>query len=162
MSKTGRRPCHTFRVPLYRISQQVQIRFTKMLSFHPSGPAPCKSTQCFICDTVFHLHPLHHSHDFSFYILRQIQPMVQYNKVLARPQKCVHTLFIVDHCIRLRSTMEIVKDRYHINQTQANSTVYIFLINSTDPDLHRPSRFRVYVFLLDISSRTIYSFIYYV
>ena len=79
-----------------------------------------------------------------------------------RPATCVHTLFIVDQCIRLRSTMEIVKDRSHVNQTQTISPVYFFLINFTDQDLHRPSRFREYAFLIDISSRTIYSFIYYV
>ena len=61
-------------------------------------------------DTVFHLHPLHHSQDFLFYICRQIQPMAQHNTVLASRGKCVRTLLTVGHCIRLRSTMDIVKD----------------------------------------------------
>ena len=113
-------------------------------------------------DTVFHLHPLHHSSDFLFHILRQIHPMVQHNTVLTRPAVCVRSLFILDHSMRLRSTMEIVKDRSHIKQTQTISTVYFFLINSTEQDMHRPSIFRVYVFLRDISSRIIYSSIYYV
>ena len=93
-------------------------------------------------DTVFHLHPLHHLRDF-FYILRQIQRMVQHNTFLARPSICVHKRFIVDHCIRLRKTMATVKGRSHINQTQSITPVYFFLINFTDQDLHRPSRFRV-------------------
>ena len=94
-----------------------------------------------------------------FYILRQIQHMVQHNTVRSRPPKCVHKLFIVDHCIRLRNTMAIAKDRSRINQTQSITPVYIFSNDSTDQDLHRPSRFRVYVIQLDISSRTIYSLI---
>ena len=64
----------------------------------------------------------------------------------------------MDHCIRWGNTMAIVKDRSHVNQTQSITPVYF----STDQDLHRPSRFRVYIFLLDISSKTIYSFICYI
>ena len=113
-------------------------------------------------DTVFHMHPHHHSRDSFFYILRQIQHMEQHNTVLTRPLICVHKLFIVDHSIRLRNTRAIVKDRSHIIQTQSMTPVYFFLINSTDNDLHRSCRLREYVFLLDISWRTIYSFLYYV
>ena len=151
-----RRPCYIFRVLLHRISRQFQIGFSQMFSFHDTASVPCYSTQFFICtrSTIRVIH--------FFYILRQIQHMVQHNTVLTRSSICVHRLFIVDHCIRLRKTMTIVKDRSHINQTQTISPVYIFLINSTDQELHRPSRFRVYVFLLDISSKTIYSYIYYV
>ena len=113
-------------------------------------------------DTVFHLHPLHHSREVFLYILQHIQHMVQHNTGHTRPTICVHKLFVVDHCIRLRNTMAIVKDRSHINQTPSITLVYYFLINSPDQDLHHSSRFRVYVFLLDIFSRTICSFIYYV
>ena len=88
--------------------------------------------------------------------------MVQHNTGQTTPTICVHELFIVDHCIRLRNTMAIVKDRSHINQTLSITQVYFFLINSIDQELNRPSRFRVYVFLLDIFSRAICSFIYYV
>ena len=155
MSKTGRRPCHTF-VSHY-IAYLISFRYgLSDVQFPPYRYV------IMLLDTVFHLHPLHHSRDFFLDILRQMQPMVQHNTFLARPAKCVHTLFIVDHCIRLRSTMNIVKDRSYIKQTQTILPVYFFLINSTDQDLHRPSGFRVFVFLLDISSRTIYSFICYV
>ena len=89
--------------------------------------------------------------------------MVQHNAVLTRQPLCVHKLFTVDHCIRLRNTMAIIKDRSHINQLRSLLRQYIFfLISSTDQDLHQPSRFRVYVFLLDIFCRIIYWFIYYV
>ena len=47
----------------------------------------------------------------------------------------------------------------HQSNTDYFASIF-FLINSTEHDLHRPSRYRVYVFLLDISRRTIYSFIY--
>ena len=152
---TGRRPCYIFRVLLYRICQQFHIRFTQMFTFYHTGPAPCSSTQFFICtrSTIRVI--------YLFYISRQIQHMLQHNTVLTRQSICVHKLFVVDHCIRLRNTMAIVKDRSHINQTQSITPVNLFIINSTDQDLHRPSRFRVYVFMFDISSRTIYSFIYY-
>ena len=61
-----------------------------------------------------------------FHVLRQIHPMVQHNTIVARPAICVHMPFIVDHSIRLRSTMKIAKDRSHINQTQNISPVYFF------------------------------------
>ena len=153
--KTGRRPCNIFRVLLYRLSQQFQIRFSKMFSFLHTAPARCYST-------VFHLPSLHHSREVFLYILQHIQHMVQHNTGHTRPTICVHKLFVVDHCIMLRNTMAIVKDRSHINQTPSITLVYYFLINSPDQDLHHPSRFRVYVFLLDIFSRTICSLIYYI
>ena len=61
---------------------------------------------------------------FIFYILRQIQHMVQHNTVLTRPSICVHKLFLVDHSIRLRDIMAIVKDISHMNQTQSITPVY--------------------------------------
>ena len=38
----------------------------------------------------------------------------------------VNMLFIVDHCIRLRRTKELVNSRSHISQTQTISPVYLF------------------------------------
>ena len=69
--------------------------------------------------------------------------MAQHNTVHTRPAICVHKLFIVDHCIRLRCTVEIVKYTSHINLKPTISLVQFSLINSTQHDLHQLSRFRV-------------------
>ena len=156
MSKTGKRPCHTFRDPWYRLSQQFQIRISQMFIFHPTGPASCYSTQFFICNrsTIRMISFLHiatnTTHSTAQYSSSKSSKMCAY---AVHSETLHHITKYNGNCKR------------QISQSVKRSILrqdIFFLIISFDQDLHRPSRFRVCVFLLDISSRTIYSFINYV
>ena len=96
----------------------------------------CGSRRCSVSTIPVLRHSIRHSFSFApdptfawflfFNILRQIQLMIQHNTVLTIPSICVHKLFVANHCIRLRNTIAIVKDRSHINQTLSTTPVYIF------------------------------------
>ena len=132
-------------------------------TFLPDVHFPPKPSCAMLFDTVSLLYPLRHSNDFFFYTLRQIQSMVQHNTVVTRPAICVCAYAVHSgpwHQIT-NFNGNCKREISHQSNTDYFASIF-FLTNSTEQDLHRPSKFRVENFQLDISSRTIYSFTYYV
>ena len=129
------------------------MRFSQLFSFHPTGPVPCHSTQFFIRTRSAILYFLdittNTTHGTAQHSSGKISKMCAY---------AVHSGPL--HQIT-KYNGNCKKQISHQSNTNYFASIF-FLINSTDQDLHRTSIFRVYVLMLDISIRTIYSFIYYV
>ena len=111
-------------------------------------------------DTVFRLNPLQHSRNFFFTYFDKFNLRYSTIQLLQHQQYVCITVYSEWTTASDYNNGNCKRQMSHPSNTDYFASIF-FPTSSTDQDLHRSSTFRVYLFLPDIFSWTIYSFIHY-